>query len=261
MHYKDRTNAEIEALINGEPTLGTSVALSEFISQLRAEYKTTESVPVGTALGEFLDVADLIPTACALSGPSRRKKMLAGIGAFVATTTGKIVLGTAVAAASVGTAQATQLVDIPGLPDNADTPVVVIFEEPATAGQPDDVPADAGERGRSIAEDATSGTPGKPADAGERGRSIADDAGKPADAGERGRSIAEDAGKPADAGERGRSLADDADDAGDAGQPDSPVVPGDAGQPDSPVVPGDAGQPDSPVVPGDAGQPDLEGRP
>ena len=234
MHYKDRTNAEIEALINGEPTLGTSVALSEFISQLRAEYKTTESVPVGTALGEFLDVADLIPTACALSGPSRRKKMLAGIGAFVATTTGKIVLGTAVAAASVGTAQATQLVDIPGLPDNADTPVVVIFEEPATAGQPDDVPADAGERGRSIAEDATSGTPGKPADAGERGRSIADDAGKPADAGERGRSIAEDAGKPADAGERGRSLADDA---------------------------GDAGQPDSPVVPGDAGQPDLEGRP
>ena len=239
MHYKDRTNAEIEALINGEPTLGTSVALSEFISQLRAEYKTTESVPVGTALGEFLDVADLIPTACALSGPSRRKKMLAGIGAFVATTTGKIVLGTAVAAASVGTAQATQLVDIPGLPDNADTPVVVIFEEPATAGQPDDVPADAGERGRSIAEDATSGTPGKPADAGERGRSIAEDAtsgtpGKPADAGERGRSIADDAGKPADAGERGRSLADDA---------------------------GDAGQPDSPVVPGDAGQPDLEGRP
>lgn len=49
--------------------------------------------------------------------------MLSGLSTFVATLTGKVVLGTAVAAASVGGLHAADVVDVPGLPDN-DTPAV-----------------------------------------------------------------------------------------------------------------------------------------
>ena len=52
--------------------------------------------------------------------------MLAGVTAFVATTTGKLVLGTAVAAASVGGMHAADVVDVPLLPDTAQAEVLLV---------------------------------------------------------------------------------------------------------------------------------------
>lgn len=46
--------------------------------------------------------------------------MLSSVSAFVATLTGKVVLGTAVAAASVGGLHAAGAVDVPGLPDQVE---------------------------------------------------------------------------------------------------------------------------------------------
>lgn len=61
--------------------------------------------------------------------------MISGISAFVATTTGKILLGTAVAAASIGGGQAARLIDVPGLPDASPAIAVVEIEteDPAVA--------------------------------------------------------------------------------------------------------------------------------
>ena len=49
-----------------------------------------------------------------------------GITTFLGTLTGKLVLGTAIAAASVGGAQATGVVDVPGLPRPSDHPAVIV---------------------------------------------------------------------------------------------------------------------------------------
>jgi hypothetical protein len=53
--------------------------------------------------------------------------MLTAVATFVSSLTGKIALGTAVAAASVGTAHATHVVDLPGVP-RSETEVVVTAE-------------------------------------------------------------------------------------------------------------------------------------
>lgn len=58
--------------------------------------------------------------------------MLTAVATFVSSLTGKIALGTAVAAASVGTAHATHVVDLPGMPRSASEVVVTaeLDEEP-----------------------------------------------------------------------------------------------------------------------------------
>jgi fibronectin type 3 domain-containing protein len=62
---------------------------------------------ISSAPLEVLDVASLPSQPMVVSaGPTRSKKMITGIGAFVATTVGKVVRGTAIAAASVGGAHA-----------------------------------------------------------------------------------------------------------------------------------------------------------
>ncbi|MDZ7674090.1 MAG: hypothetical protein U5K30_03350 [Acidimicrobiales bacterium] len=51
--------------------------------------------------------------------PKRKNKMFETVSALVATVAGKVVLGTAVAAASVGGLHATDFVDVPGLPEQS----------------------------------------------------------------------------------------------------------------------------------------------
>lgn len=122
----------------------------------------------------------------------RRRRMLTALSSALATLTGKVVLGTAVAAASVGVAHSAGVVDVPGLPDT--TPAVESpdvtppgssvgssstgddarqdgadtggLDDPgvdgaeiadrATSGEPQE---DGREFGTSVAEDATGGTP------------------------------------------------------------------------------------------------------
>jgi hypothetical protein len=53
--------------------------------------------------------------------------VLSAVSAFVTSITGKVVLGTAVAAASVGTAHAAHVVDLPGAPRSE--PEVIVEQE------------------------------------------------------------------------------------------------------------------------------------
>lgn len=61
--------------------------------------------------------------------------MLSALSAFVATVTGKVVLGSVVAAASVGTLHAADVVDLPVLPDNEPAVVVAADDEDDEAGE------------------------------------------------------------------------------------------------------------------------------
>lgn len=136
MHDHDLTDAAIEALIDGQPTPGTPGVMADLVTELRVEYLATPEVQASPALAAFMAVVDLTDTPQAEHlGPTRRTKMISGISAFVATTTGKILLGTAVAAASIGGGQAARLIDVPGLPDASPAIAVVEIEtvDPAVA--------------------------------------------------------------------------------------------------------------------------------
>ena len=119
---------------NGEPVdaLTQSAELDAYFAALHERFATNADAPVGAALAEFVDVIDLAPIPQpAVTSPttSWRPKMLTGIGAFVATTTGKIVLGTTVAAASVGGMHAAEIVDVPLLPEPAPAEVLMVDAE------------------------------------------------------------------------------------------------------------------------------------
>lgn len=111
--------------------LAESAELEAGLAALRERHMVSADVPVGAALAEFVDVVDLTsPSNQERRTPTtRRNKMLTGLGAFVATTTGKIVLGTTVAAASVGGMHAAEVVDVPLLPDQATAEVLMIDED------------------------------------------------------------------------------------------------------------------------------------
>jgi len=125
------TDTDIEALLSGQPTEGAPSGLTTFVADLRSEYSATHEVAASTALAEFLDVIDLTDAPHQTSSVSGRGvKAVSALGAFVATTAGKIVLGTAVAAASIGGAHAAELVDVPLLPEVSNTPAVITSEIP-----------------------------------------------------------------------------------------------------------------------------------
>lgn len=89
-------SAELTAFTHAHPTTGpdTAVALA---------------IPPGGEVGE----PDVEPLG------RKRRSVLTGLGGFVGTLTGKLVLTTAVAAASVGGLHAADVVDVPVLPDTS----------------------------------------------------------------------------------------------------------------------------------------------
>ncbi|HEX6234549.1 MAG TPA: hypothetical protein VFZ63_15590 [Jiangellaceae bacterium] len=164
-------------------------ALSSFVVALRSMPMTVPAVvrselvavfETGLISGEILPGVTDQPT----SRTSRRQRMLETLSAFVATLTGKLVLGTAALAASVGGVHAAGVVDVPGLPDRGsavvDVPAVV--DGPADAadpagGRPDvetGQPTDPGVDGSSVSDRATSGEPQEDGKA--FGTSVADEA-------------------------------------------------------------------------------------
>jgi hypothetical protein len=68
--------------------------------------------PVASQVGSIGEVSDPEPRG------RKRSRMLSTVGGFVGTLTGKVLVGTAVAAASVGGLHAGDVVDVPGLPGN-----------------------------------------------------------------------------------------------------------------------------------------------
>ena len=99
-------------------------ALTEFVgTQLTTENGDLSAMAASNVYGpELIQVAGL-PTSHEQKG---NRKMLSGITAFMATLTGKVVLGSTVAFASVSGAHAADIIDVPLLPD---TPEVVVIDD------------------------------------------------------------------------------------------------------------------------------------
>ncbi|HEX6232410.1 MAG TPA: hypothetical protein VFZ63_04720 [Jiangellaceae bacterium] len=164
---------------------------------------------------------------------SRRRSMLTALSSALATLTGKVVLGTAVAAASVGAAHSAGVIDVPGLPDTSPAVESPAVDAPGldgtTAGDPNpggtapDRPAGAdgngapdgsGVDGDDVSDRATSG---EPQDDGRAfGTSVAEDAtdGTAADdrAGVSGGEPGDPVGGPETADERKPDTAPEGDD-------------------------------------------------
>lgn len=121
----------------------------------------------------------------------RRRRMLTVLSTALTTLTGKVVLGTAIAAAGVGAAHSAGVVDVPGLPDNAPALERPAVDTPASDHAVDSPGGDGASDGRGAAND--SGAPGDP---GVDGEEVSDRAtsGDPQEDGRGfGTSIAEDA--------------------------------------------------------------------
>ena len=104
--------SEVRNLSSGTPTPKPGAALSEFVGV----GLTTNNIPVETP-EPGIDLR-LTPTAAA-PVTTRRNSVFAQIAAFAGTVGGKVVLSSAVAAASISGAHATGVVDVPYLPDTA----------------------------------------------------------------------------------------------------------------------------------------------
>ncbi|MBN2624174.1 MAG: hypothetical protein JXA83_12425 [Acidimicrobiales bacterium] len=140
----------IDAVLGDESVDDDLTDVAAIVHDLRSAYVTDEPLPRRPALAAFTDApldddGDLLvaagrhvghPAAGAAGRPDRserlgrkRHRMLSALSGFVATLTGKVVLGTAVTAASVGGLHAADVVDVPALPDN-DRPAVEQQAEP-----------------------------------------------------------------------------------------------------------------------------------
>lgn len=149
----------IDAARRGEPVVDP--AIDALVHDLRSAYLPDEPRPRSAALVVFAgpgddvsvpdatqpDHAPVVPLAVALG--SRRRRAAVGVAAFAATVTGKVVLGGAVAAATLGGLHAADVVDVPLLPEVPRSPaapttvpdVADPVELPATGEAPPATPA------------------------------------------------------------------------------------------------------------------------
>lgn len=104
--------------------------VAAFVLDLRATYRRGRPLEPGTELAAFTGAhlpEDMSTVACGASAGGsdrdarsgrKRPAMLTTVSGFLATVTGKVLLGSAVAAASVGGLHATDVVEVPVLPDS-----------------------------------------------------------------------------------------------------------------------------------------------
>ncbi len=172
--FHRRDDEAFEALLTGEsPTGGDEIAgIESFVDSLRWSYRDRLVPEPHPELAAFMDAplitdkGDLpekagsnaygpaLVTASQVAGlpkwresfTKRRTRMLSGLGSFLATVTGKVVLGGTVAAASVGGLHAGDVVDVPALPDN-DPPAAEQADAQDDDADVADVADDAAENG------------------------------------------------------------------------------------------------------------------
>lgn len=129
----------IDAVLGGDPLDEDLLDVATIVHDVRATFLSREPLHRHPALAAFteahLDAAtnsdQPVPAVETAAGPAgnagrsggTRNKLLGSIAAFAATLAGKVLLGTAATAASVGTLHATGVVDVPVLPDNAGSTV------------------------------------------------------------------------------------------------------------------------------------------
>lgn len=158
MHDDTLSAEEVEALIEGSSARPDLGELETLFAEVRALPNRTESPKISAALAEFVGV-DLTPnpepivlgdvdetivltsSAAPSAQPVRRNSMIGQAAAFLGTIGGKVVVGTTVAAASLGGAHATGAVDVPYLPDNkpAQIETIDLPEDPDALAFVDDL--------------------------------------------------------------------------------------------------------------------------
>lgn len=145
----------IDAVLGGEPP-GELSDVAEICHALRSAYLPGEPLRRSPELAAFTQAhlnqtgdvpaltgtrdgnAEMAARSALWQRTGRRtRKMLTSVSAFVATLTGKVVVGTAVAVASVGGLHAADVIDVPGLPDVTSQAV-----EPAVPSSGDTAPSD-----------------------------------------------------------------------------------------------------------------------
>lgn len=150
MHDDSLTPDAVERLLSGEITSPELADLAAVVADVRNTTSTTPTPAVRGALAEYVGVG-LTATESPAPAPApaavsqsldlttatqpRRRKVIAEVVTFGGTLSGKLLLGGAVAAASVTGASASGLVDLPVLDDKPAT--VVVADEPA-----EDVPGE-----------------------------------------------------------------------------------------------------------------------
>jgi hypothetical protein len=150
MHDDSLTPDTAERLLDGEILSPELADLAAMVDDVRTMTSATPTPAVRGALAEYVGVgltatesSAELPAPVAVSvdldlttaDQPRRKSVFAEALTFAGTVTGKLLLGGAVAVASVTGAQATGVVDLPGLPDKH--AVVVVADTPV-----DEVPAE-----------------------------------------------------------------------------------------------------------------------
>ncbi|MEM7142898.1 MAG: hypothetical protein AAF548_17875 [Actinomycetota bacterium] len=137
----DLSAEQLAALLDDDPQAFPGHPVADALRAARAELANVPAPVPSAALAEFLDVGP-VTEPIPLSAPVdevldldagddstiRRPALITTITAFVGTFAGKVVVGTTVAAASVGGAHATGVVDVPGLPE-IDDPVIIEIQD------------------------------------------------------------------------------------------------------------------------------------
>lgn len=124
MHLFGRTRDPLDAALRGE---ADDPAVAALVDDLRSAYLPDGTPARSRALAAFAGTGDepivavrpspsrpLAPVVEPVASPGRR--IAVGVAAFVATLSGKLVLGGAVAAATLGGLHAADVVDVPLLP-------------------------------------------------------------------------------------------------------------------------------------------------
>lgn len=123
---------DLDAARRGEPI--DDRALTDLVGTMRSAYLPEEPRRRSAALAAFAGPGDRPLEPLVAPTPTRapvRRPVAAGLVAVLATLTGKVVLGGAVAAAAVGGLHAAEVVDVPLLPDvRSDAPVAPADPDP-----------------------------------------------------------------------------------------------------------------------------------
>jgi hypothetical protein len=153
----------VDAVLNGENGGDDLLEVAVVIHDLRSAFARTEPLErrqelaafTGQALRAFRHpaIGTAAPSSSAADPPDpakpgrKRSSMVSALSGFAATLTGKVVLGTAVAAASVGGLHAANVVDVPALPDGRP-----VAEHRDSGSSPADDKADAATEGKQTAD-------------------------------------------------------------------------------------------------------------
>ena len=148
MHDDSLTPEAAERLLDGENLSPEFTDLTAMVNDVRTMTSAIPTPAVRGALAEYVGVGLTAAESAEPPAPAavsadldlttadqpRRRTVFAEVLTFAGTVSGKLLLGGAVAVASVSGAQATGIVDLPGLPDKETTVVVAdtpVDEAPA----------------------------------------------------------------------------------------------------------------------------------